>query len=165
MSRPRKLNITIVIVISCTAGCSPPDHPRSRVVETQSAHNPTMHRHGTGPHGGIVFDLGKYHAEFALDSTKGECHLYILDDDEESPLAVAVKELILTIQSGKTDEAKSVPQKSIPLTPVDHHEGKTTRLMGRDSGLVGIAACQGTIAGVIDGKPSLGRFEWRKLQR
>lgn len=165
MSMLRNPNILIGMLIFCGASCSHSGSPKSRGIDPKSSQKRVVHRHGTGPHGGIVFDLGKYHAEFALNSTKAECHLYILDDDEESPLAVAVKELVLTIQSAKTDEGKSLSQTSIPLTPADEKEGKTTRLIGRDPGLAGVLACQGTIAGVIEGKPSLGRFEWRKVER
>lgn len=33
------------------------------------------HAHGIGPNGGIVFELGKYHAEFIVDHDKKEAPL------------------------------------------------------------------------------------------
>src|SRR3990170_3723319 len=60
------------------------------------------HAHGTGPNGGVVFDLGSHHAEFTVDHPKKECTILFLGDDEKTPTAVASAEFILNIQETKT---------------------------------------------------------------
>lgn len=157
--------IMFSLTVALGVGCHSADGQPDGSFKTKSHKKRAMHRHGVGPHGGIVFDLGKYHAEFVLDSTTGACQLYILDDDEESPLAVAVKELVLTVQSGKKNDDKSLPQTSVQLRPIHEQEGKATQLTGREPGLTDITMFQGTIAGEIEGKPSLGRFEWGKRSK
>ncbi len=157
-----RLSFLWTLPLACLvgSGCQPPSRSPQSSADAAATRKQPMHRHGVGPHGGTVFDLGKYHAEFVLDRQTGECHLHLLDDDEESPLAVPVKELILTIQSAKAGDGKSLPQLTVTLAPLHQEQGKTTRLIGREPRLAGGAAFQGTIAGEMDGKPSLGRFTW-----
>jgi len=40
--------------------------------------------HGSGPNGGVVFDLGKYHAEFTVDHPKHECMILFIGNDEKN---------------------------------------------------------------------------------
>ena len=65
--------------------------------------------HGAGPNGGVVFDLGKYHAEFTVDHPKKECTVLFLSGDQKRATAmpVAAKEFTLTTKETKTKEARS----------------------------------------------------------
>lgn len=144
-------------LLGLLAGCAP--EKTSRSSPTASRKQP-MHRHGKGPHQGIVFDLGKYHAEFVHRPEAAQADLYMLDDDEESPLAVAVGELLLTIQAVKDAAGKTLSQTTIPLVAQDVIGGKTKRLLARDPILGKAASFRGTIAGDIEGKPVLGTFTW-----
>jgi len=117
------------------------------------------HVHGKGPHGGVVFDLGKHHAEFTVDHPKKECTIFILGDDEKTPTPVAAKELTLTTKATKTEDGKAVPPMTIQLLPKDESGGKATKFIGTDPGLGNVADFAGTVLGEIDGKPSQGEFK------
>src|SRR5829696_8687945 len=66
--------------------------------------------HGKGPNGGVVFDLGKYHAEFTVDHDKKECTVLFVtaDNKDAKPLPVATKELTVTTKETKTKEGTKV---------------------------------------------------------
>src|SRR5215475_468334 len=97
----------------------------------KEAHKP----HGKGPNGGVVFDLGKYHAEFSVDHGKKECTVLVLGQDEKTPTPVAAKDLTVTTKETKTKEGKAVPPMTIKLVPRDESDGKATRFVGTDPGL------------------------------
>ena len=82
------------------------------------------HDHGDGPHGGIVFDFGKWHGEFTVNHEKKEATVYILGGDAKKSAAIKVGTLELSI-----DEPKfSVELKA---TPVDSDEkGSSSRFVG-----------------------------------
>ena len=46
------------------------------------------HEHGTGPHGGTVFDFGRWHAEFTVSHKDQEATVYILVSDEKTRTAI-----------------------------------------------------------------------------
>src|SRR5437016_3990593 len=60
------------------------------------------HTHGAGPHGGTVADWGggKYHVEFTVDHPKQEATVYLLGEDEQTPVPIKAKDgqLLLTIK-------------------------------------------------------------------
>lgn len=157
--RGSRIYLTMTTVLGLVIGCS--SEKASTPTASQAAPKSPMHRHGVGPHGGVVFDLGKYHAEFTVNRSTHEGIIYMLDDDEESPLDVQANELFLTIQSAKDDQDKTIPQTTISLTPAEVIDGKTRRLQGRADVLGKIASFRGTVAGEIDGKPVLGSFQWQ----
>jgi hypothetical protein len=119
------------------------------------------HAHGLGPNGGVVFDLGKYHAEFTVDHAKKECTVLVINGDDNSaqPLAVEAKELTLTTKETKTKDGTLVPPMTITLRPVDPAGGKAARFVGSDPGLANVADFEGTVTAEIDGKPSQGEFK------
>lgn len=117
------------------------------------------HAHGQGPNGGVVFDLGKHHAEFTVDHDKKECMILVLGDDEKTPTKVAAKELNLTTKETKTKDAKVVPPMTIKMLPKDEADGKASKFVGADPGLGSVADFEGTVLGEIDGKPSQGTFK------
>lgn len=118
----------------------------------------TGHAHGTGPNGGVVFDLGKYHAEFTVDHPKQECMILVLGDDEMTPVAIAAEEFTLTTKETKTAEGTVVPPMTVKMSPQDEKDGKATTFVGSDPGIANVADFEGTVLGMIDGKPSQGEF-------
>jgi hypothetical protein len=119
------------------------------------------HSHGKGPNGGVVFDLGKYHAEFTVDHPAKEATvLFVTGDDKDAkPLPVAAKELTLTTKETKTKEGKVVPPMTVKLVPKDAKDGKAATFVGTDPGIGNVADFAGTVAGEIDGKPASGEFK------
>ncbi|AWM36527.1 hypothetical protein GobsT_56610 [Gemmata obscuriglobus] len=119
------------------------------------------HAHGKGPNGGVVFDLGKYHAEFTVDHDKKQCTVLLLGGDEKTPKAVSADEFILTTKETKTKDGKVVPPMTIKLAPPagEAKDGKASKFVGTDPGLGNVADFEGTVAGEIAGKPSSGEFK------
>ena len=117
--------------------------------------------HGAGPNGGVVFDLGKYHAEFTVDHPKKECTVLFLTGDQKGAtgLAVGAKEFTLTTKETKTKEGKVVPPMTVKLVPADAKDGKASKFVGTDPGIGNVADFAGTVLGEIDGKPSQGEFK------
>jgi hypothetical protein len=117
--------------------------------------------HGEGPNGGVVFDLGKYHAEFTVDHDRKECTVLLIDGDNKGakPLHVAAKEFTLTTKETKTKEGTAVPPMTIKMLPKDESGGKASKFVGTDPGLGNVADFEGTVLGEIDGKPSQGTFK------
>ena len=117
------------------------------------------HVHGKGPNGGVIFDLGKFHAEFTVDHPKKECTLLILGADEKTVKTVTAKELTLNTKETKTKEGKVVAPMTIKMLPKDEKDGKASKFVGTDPGLGNVAEFEGTVFGEIDGKPSQGEFK------
>ncbi len=116
------------------------------------------HSHDTGPNGGVVFDLGKYHAEFTVDHPKKECTVLVLGDDGKTTTPVAASELTLTTKATKTADGTVVEPMTIKLLPQNEEDGKAAKFVGTDPGIANVADFEGTVLGVIDGKPSQGEF-------
>ena len=149
-----------LLVAALAAGCGEPAKTEPKKSETPKAQGKKDdHTHGKGPNGGVVFDLGKYHAEFTVDHDKKECTILTLDDDEKTLTPVAAKELTLTTKETKTKEGKPVAPMTIKLLPKDAKDGKATKFVGADPGLGHVADFAGTVVGEIDGKPSQGTFK------
>lgn len=119
-----------------------------------SEHGP----HGAGPNGGVVFDLGKYHAEFTVDHDEETCTILMLGFDQKSAVAVAAEELTLTTKPTKTADGSEVAAMTIQLSPTDASDGKASTFTGSDPGIGNVADFDGTVLGLIDGKPSQGSF-------
>lgn len=119
------------------------------------------HAHGVGPNGGIVFELGKYHAEFTVNHDKKECTVVVLSADEKNPkpIKVAAKELMLTTKETKSSDGKLVPRMTIKLLPKDDAGSQGSIFVGADAGLGYVANFAGMVIGEIDGKPSQGEFK------
>lgn len=151
----------LLVVALAVTGCSQPrgtaPTAKSKPAATESGKE-AGHVHGQGPHGGIVFDLGKHHAEFTVDHPKKECTIFILGKDEKTPTPVAAKELTLNTRATKTADGKVVPPMTIQLRPRDEANGKATTFAGTDPGLGQVADFAGTVLGEIDGRPSQGEF-------
>jgi hypothetical protein len=145
--------VVVTVAALAVAGCD------KGAVDKKSGGKQPEHVHGKGPNGGTVFDLGKFHAEFTVDHGKKECMLLILGDDETTPTPVVAKDLTVTTKETKTKEGKSVAPMTIKMTAKDIKDGKATKYVGTDPGLGNEAEHEGSVAGVLDGKPSQGTFK------
>jgi hypothetical protein len=155
MKYARILSVALMFVLLAAAGCSGKDKH-----EAKDEKDADKHVHGKGPNkGGVVFDLGKVHAEFAVDHDKKECTLFILGADEKTPKAIAAKDLTVNIKATKTEDGKDVPAMEIKMLPQGEADGKASKFVGTDPGLGMVADFEGTVVGEIDGKPSQGKFK------
>lgn len=146
-----------IAVLGCSQdGGASKQPPKS---EKKSVANQKHEAHGKGPNGGVVFDLGKHHAEFTVDHDKKECTVVILGDDEKTPTNVSAKDLMTTTLETKTKEGKVVPPLTIKLAARDEKDGKASKFIGSDPGLGNVADFEGTVFGELDGKPANGKFK------
>lgn len=148
----------ILIVVVAMAGCGKvANTPKPTPIKDSARKD--AHTHGKGPNSGVVFDLGKYHAEFTVDHDKKECTVFLLGNDEKTPMAVVAKDLSLNTKETKTKGGKAVPPMTIKLLPKGESDGKASKFVGADPGLGNDANFEGTIFGEIEGKPSQGQFK------
>lgn len=144
------------------AGCSKSNDKQPAATTAQgvtASSESAVHTHGTGPNGGVLFDLGAHHAEFTVDHDKQQVTVLMIGDDEKTPTAVGASEFILSIKETKTADGKVVAPMTIALQPVDAAGGKATTFVGTDPGIGNVADFAGTVAGEIDGKPAMGEFD------
>ncbi len=152
----------LVVVALAVTGCGNKKVEPTKLAEKKGGGKADDHPpHGEGPNGGVIFDLGKYHAEFAVDHPKQECTVLFLagEDKTAKPLAVAAKEFTQATKATKTKEGKVVPPMTVTLKPADAKDGKASKFVGTDPGIGNVADFAGTVIGEIDGKPSSGEFE------
>ncbi len=171
MKYAKNLGLVLLIGTFLAAGCkqdsptgSKPQTNKNQVATNSNKtddHHQDGHVHEKGPNGGVVLDLGKYHAEFTVDHAKQECTILLLngDDKDAKALPVAAKEFTLTTKETKTKEGKVVPPMTIKMIPKDEVNGKASKFVGTDPGLGNVADFEGTVLGEIDGKPSQGEFK------
>src|SRR5262249_3520334 len=72
MKKATTLGLGLVLAALVVVGCSPPSSSTTTSKDKESGKNGD-HAHGNGPNDGVVFDLGKYHAEFTVDHKKKTC--------------------------------------------------------------------------------------------
>lgn len=169
MKYAKTLGLGLLVAALAVTGCSQQSGTTSTAKDKGATKDGGKkdgdHAHGTGPNGGVVFDLGKYHAEFTVDHPAKECTvLFVTGDTKDAkPLPVAAKEFTLSIKETKVkegaDKGKVVPPMTITLKPVDAKDGKASKFVGRDPGIGNVADFEGTVIGEIDGKPSQGEFK------
>src|SRR5580765_2938112 len=133
--------------------------PSSSVFGQDKQPDKKGHVHGKGPNGGVVFDFGKFHGEFTVNHDKKECTVFVLGEDEKTPVPVAAKDMVVSTKATKTAKGMDVPAMTIKMLPKDEKDGKATKFVGTDPGLGNVADFEGTVAAEIDGKGSLGRFK------
>jgi hypothetical protein len=152
--------VAVLIAMVGAAGCASSTTSAKPKAGTTNAGKKADHAaHGAGPNGGVVFDLGKYHAEFTVNHDKKECTILVLGNDEKTPKPVAAKELTLTTKETKTNDGKVVAPMTIKMLPQDEKDGKATKFVGTDPGLGNVADFEGSVAAEIDGKPASGEFK------
>ena len=152
----------LVVAALAATGCGDKRVKPTKVAEKKGGGKADDHPpHGEGPNGGVIFDLGKYHAEFTVDHPKQECTvLFVTGDDQDAkPLPVAATEFTLTTKGTKTKEGKVVPPITVTLKPADAKDGKASKFVGTDPGIGNVADFAGAVIGEINGKPSSGEFK------
>ncbi len=163
MKYAKVLGLGLLVAAVVVTGCSKPSttSPTAKDKENAKSGNKKEEHapHGKGPNGGVVFDLGKYHAEFTVDHDKKECMILVLGQDEKTPTPVMAKGLTVTTKETKTKKGKVVPPMTIAMHPKDESGGKATKFVGTDPGLGNVADFEGTVLGEINGKPSQGTFK------
>ncbi len=111
------------------------------------------HGHGTGPHGGLIFDLGKYHAEFKPDHGKKEATIWILGIDEKTAVRIKADKVRLVVSN-------ATPKIEIDLLPTDKGaDGTASAFTGKSDGFGVEMEYKGTATVQVDGKPYSGDFE------
>jgi hypothetical protein len=111
------------------------------------------HDHGPGPHGGVIIEFGKYHAEFKPDHAKKEATVWLLKGDAKTPARLKVDKLHLVVTNMD-------PKIDIELLPTDAaDDGTASVFVGRHDGFGVEKEFQGTVSGKIDGKPHTGDFK------
>lgn len=111
------------------------------------------HDHGEGPHGGTILEFGKYHGEFCVDHDKKLVTVYILDGSAKKGVAIGVDKLTLSIKTPQFQtELNAVPQEG-------DAKGTSSRFEAKDDRFGKVQEFEGTVSGVIDGKPYLGDFK------
>ena len=159
MKYAKLLGLGMLVVALAVTGCGKNAEPTKAEDKKGGGKTDEHAPHGKGPNGGVVFDLGKYHAELDIKHDKKEMYILILGNDEKTPVAVAAKELTVSTKETKGKGGEVVKAMTIKLKPVDEKDGKATRFVGTDAGLGIEAEHTGTITGEIDGKPSSGEFK------
>lgn len=152
--------VGLIVGVLLVAGCNKQDGSKP-VGATDAKQNSTAAHapHGMGPNGGVVFDLGKQHAEFTVDHDQQQCTILVLGDDEKTPTPVTAIELVVAIKETKTADGKPVPAMTVILKPQDAADGKASKFVGTDPGIGNVADFEGTVSGEIDGKPAQGDFK------
>ncbi len=167
MKSVKLLTLGLLVAALAVTGCGPQPATSTTGAGTKPSGDKKPdddgddHPHGEGPNGGVIFDLGKYHAEFTVSHEKKECYVLFIkgDDKTAKPLPVACKELTLTTKETKTKDGKVVPPMTISLKPADEKDGKAAKFVGTDPGIGNVADFAGDVTGEVGGKPSSGKFK------
>jgi hypothetical protein len=113
------------------------------------------HGHGTGPHEGVVFDVGggKYHVEFKPSHAKKDATVWILGADSKTLVPIKADKVRLVVSNTK-------PKIEIDLFPVNpDKDGKASEFHGKDNGFAVEMEYEGTVTFTLDGKQYSGDFE------
>ena len=145
------LCVALMVVSGCAKPTAEQGGPSAEPAPASAESKP--HTHGSGPNGGVVFDLGAQHAEFTVDHDKQQATILFF----ERP--VAATGLILNIQETKTAHGTTVAPMTVTLAATDAADGKAAKFVGTDPGIGNVADFAGTVSGEIDGKPASGDFK------
>lgn len=163
------LGVGLLVATLAITGCAektdaPDTRMEAKTTKTEGKQE-EKHAHGSGPNGGVVFDLGAHHAEFTVDHPANTCTVLFIagDGPDAKPMPVTAEEFTLSIKETKVKEGadlgKVVPPMTITLKPVDAKDGMASEFVGKDPGIGNVADFEGTVVGEIDGKPSQGTFK------
>src|SRR5438270_12068041 len=147
MNYAKTLGLGLLVAALAVTGCSSDKGGTPKAETKKDAGKKEEHApHGKGPNGGVVFDLGKYHAEFTVDHDKKECMILVLGQDEKTPTPVAAKELTVTTKETKTKEGKVVAPMTVKMLPREESGGKASQFVGTDPGRGNVADFEGPVA-------------------
>lgn len=156
-----KLSAGLLVVALLAIGCAKPMETKPAEESSSAGETAAVaeHTHGSGPNGGVVFDLGGEHAEFTVDHDKQQCTILIIDADSMTPKAVAASEFTIAINETKTADGAVVAAMTVTALPEGAVDGKAAKFVGTDPGIGNVADFEGTVSGEIDGKPAQGSFK------
>jgi hypothetical protein len=153
----KRLLILALLITGCESKPVPPPAGGTKpVVKSTSVAKKDDHGHdhdAPGPHKGQIFDLGKFHAEFVVDHKSKKATVYVLEDDMKTAVPVKAEKLELTIKT----PAFTVELKANPDT--GDKDGKCSRYEAVHDNFAKEQEFEGTVAGMIDGKPAKGDFK------
>jgi hypothetical protein len=146
--------IGLFIGLVILTGCKPPaGSPAKGGDQSANKRGEESHEHGTGPHGGTIFDFGKWHAEFTVNHVTQEATVYILGRDEKTTTPIQTEKLLLSIKAPRFQiDLQAAPQPGDPA-------GKSSRFVGKHENFGKEQNFQGTLSGELDGKPYAGDFK------
>ncbi|MCG6156369.1 hypothetical protein [Rubinisphaera margarita] len=152
-------SLTLLLGTICFVGCEKPaTNPTTSSSEEDHGHPHEEaeggHSHGEGPHGGTVADWGggTYHVEFTVDHDEKSATVYVLGEDQKTPVPVAAESVLLNIK----DPAFQVTLEPAPLN--GETDGKASRFTGKHESLGIVREFAGTISAEVEGTPYAGNF-------
>jgi hypothetical protein len=111
------------------------------------------HDHGPGPHNGTIIEFGKWHGEFTVNHKTKEAIVYILKADAKTAAPLQIDKPLLSIKNPQFQvELKAQPQEGDPA-------GKSSRFVGKDENFGKEKEFEGTLSGMVNGKPYAGDFK------
>lgn len=144
--------MTLTLTLAVFTGCQPAP-PKGGNPKTAKTTDEVHEKHAPGPHEGVIFDFGKWHGEFTVDHKTQEATVYIFGSDEKTPAPITAEKLSLSIKSPQFQiDLKATPQDSDP-------KGKSSRFVGKHEKFGKEQEFEGTLNGVVDGKPYAGDFK------
>src|SRR5262245_65014013 len=161
------LSPVLSAVVLTLAGCDRTGAPKVEAGKdpvATSGHEDGKHTaHGIGPNGGVIFDLGAFHAEVLVNPDERQATVLIMTPEDNRPARIASDGLTLTTKESRTRDGKVVPRFTVQLVPQARGaDGTASKFMGRDAALATVADFEGAVAGLINGKPGLGEFTLTK---
>ena len=155
MRKVHLLGIAIMLfALAVVTGCGNPPSGTPKVSEKVAKKGgEDDHDHGPGPHGGTIIEFGKYHGEFSVNHKDQEATVYILGSDAKKAAPIKVEKLLLSIKSPQFQvDLKAVPQ-------AGDRKGRSSRFVAKHENFGKEQEFEGTLSGVIDGKPYAGDFK------
>src|SRR5688572_3193409 len=142
-----------LFALAVVIGCAPRNAPPRGGPPVAHKEDDDDHNHGPGPHGGTIIEFGKWHGEFTVDHKTKEATVYILKGDAKTAAPIPADGLLLSIKAPQFQvDLKPAPQESDP-------SGKSSRFVAKHDDFGIEREFEGTLSGVIDGKPYAGDFK------
>jgi hypothetical protein len=146
--------VMTAMALGVVTGCNNPQGgtPKDKGKSAKKAADDD-HDHGPGPHDGTIIEFGKYHGEFTVNHKTQEATIYILNADAKTAVPIQIRKPLLSIKAPQFQvELKAAPQEDDPA-------GKSSRFVGKHENFGKEQAFEGTLSGVVDGKPYAGDFK------
>lgn len=148
-----------LLTLAATVGCSATPTTKPKDKDTNVVKNGKDDDHGEGPHKGVVFHFGKYHAEFKPDHAKKEATIWILGEDEKTPAAIVIEKPELSVKADKDKKFAAFVVELKPMPEAGEKDGKASRYVATHDSFGVEAEFAGTLRGKLDGKPTEEAFE------
>lgn len=157
----KSLFIAVLLATFALIGCNsqpPVSGTKSSARTPGKAIDDDHSDHSNGPHGGSVIDFGPHHAELVVDQAAKKATVYILDNKIKNAVPIAIEKLQFSVKS---------PQFQVDLLPdplPGESREKASRFSAANEKFSNKQKFEGTLSGLLDGKPYLGDFETKDHQ-